>query len=300
VSAEVACEVALANGSAEVCARACSGNASCSVEPEFAVELARNLDASVPDDASASDAAAATDADADASATSPACPKRVATITCTPFCYGGRGTSGVGMRSPRGDSEGAHFAQMAELEAISVLAFARMATELEELGAPPALVASARRASSEESAHAAAMADLAATRGAAVLRPPPQSAFAPRSLFELARENAREGCVREAYGAVLAAFAAVRAEDPAVRAVMARIADEEACHAQLSWELHAWSSSLLTETERATVLAEMAQARKALRGSLCEREGWGKRVGLPSQSESLRLLDATETLLFAA
>jgi hypothetical protein len=297
VSAEIACEVATSSEGG--CEKACgSPQQGCSVEPSFVDEMKSAADASFPD-AGSSDAAS-DGAAADASTVSAACPKRAASVTCTPFCYGGRGTNGIDMRAPRGSSEGAHFAQMAELEAISVFAFRRMASELEHLGAPAVLVASARSAAGEESDHAAAMSSLALARGAGLFVPMPDGAFEPRSLFELACENAREGCVRESYGAVLAAFAAVRAEDPAVREVMTRVANEEARHAQLSWDLHAWSSSLLTEAEQATVREEIVRARESLRDSLCDHQDWGKRVGLPSLTESLRLLDATESLLFAA
>ena len=57
---------------------------------------------------------------------------------------------------------------------------------------------------------------------------------APRRPVEIARENAEEGCVRETFGALLAAHQAAYACDPEVREVMTRIAGDELRHAALA------------------------------------------------------------------
>ena len=56
-------------------------------------------------------------------------------------------------------------------------------------------------------------------------------------------ENAREGCVRETFGALIAMHQAERAGDPIIRRAMRRIAEEETRHAELAWEVASWSAS---------------------------------------------------------
>ncbi len=51
----------------------------------------------------------------------------------------------------------------------------------------------------------------------------------------------REGCIGETVAALAAAEARDVAEDPAVRAALAAIADDEAEHAAMAWRLVAWA-----------------------------------------------------------
>lgn len=97
------------------------------------------------------------------------------------------------------------------------------------------------------------------------------TAHAEHPLLRLALENAVEGCVREAYGAVVAAHQGARAADPEVRAAFARIAADEAEHAELSFDIDAWLMPLLTADERGLVDAAKAQAWIDLAAS-CEVE----------------------------
>ncbi len=71
----------------------------------------------------------------------------------------------------------------------------------------------------------------------------------PRSLAALARENAVEGCVRETWAALLAAYQAMSAEDPAFRALMAEVAVDERRHAELAWAIDAWARTRLSAAE---------------------------------------------------
>lgn len=300
VAAAQACAVAIdGRFDAAVCEKACNrdGISRCTVEDAFLQELNANGRA-LAGDASA-DGGEEAGADGGKALSAAACPNRSAKVTCTPACYGGRATNGVELLALDDGSEGAHFARMAELEAISVIAFERMARELTILGAPRALVESARSAADEERSHAVTIASLAAARGTAA-RAPELPELEARSLVALAAENAREGCVRESYGAVLAAFAKSRAEDPAVREAMDAIAVEEMRHAELSWELHEWAMSRLAEAEQRAVQREMDLARAELRDSLGEPPAWGARIGLPSLREARTLFEATEAMLFAA
>src|SRR5262249_32966265 len=66
-----------------------------------------------------------------------------------------------------------------------------------------------------------------------------------RTLVEIARENAVEGCVRETFGALVAAWQARAAGDPVVRATMERIARDERRHAALAWEVARWARGRL-------------------------------------------------------
>ena len=102
---------------------------------------------------------------------------------------------------------GGYFAQLAALEAASVPAFRRLARDLEALGAPTHLIQRAREAARDEIRHARQMRQLANRIGGAPV-PFTLAADRPRTRFELAMENAVEGCVRETLGAALAMFQA--------------------------------------------------------------------------------------------
>ncbi|HEU5059402.1 MAG TPA: hypothetical protein VFU21_22870, partial [Kofleriaceae bacterium] len=79
----------------------------------------------------------------------------------------GRRPAGWTPSAASGATPAAHLARCAELEEVSVHAFLRLARELGELGAPPALVAAARAAAADEVRHAALMGGLARALGAA-------------------------------------------------------------------------------------------------------------------------------------
>jgi hypothetical protein len=62
---------------------------------------------------------------------------------------------------------------------------------------------------------------------------------------ELALENAVEGCVHETFAAARAAWQASYASDPSVRSLSAVLAADEAAHADLAADVHAWACSVL-------------------------------------------------------
>jgi rubrerythrin len=193
------------------------------------------------------------------------------TLTCRVTHTEGTETSGcpVAGRRPEGlvkveaprapDAVAAWLAQMAHLEGAAVLAFERMADELEHHGAPPDLVARARAAAADEVRHARILGDLAARSGAAVPR-----AIAPteppRPLVAMALENVAEGVVRETFGAAVALLQARTAQREDLRAAMATIADDECAHAELSWDVHAWLLTVIGHEERAAVDAARRDA----------------------------------------
>jgi hypothetical protein len=79
------------------------------------------------------------------------------------------------------------------------------------------------------------------------------------SLASVAARAAREGCIGETLAAVQAAEQLARAEDPAVRAVLAVIAEDEARHAELAWRTVAWAVRTGGEEVRLAVAAVFAE-----------------------------------------
>jgi hypothetical protein len=153
---------------------------------------------------------------------------------------------------------------MQYLEAASVPAFRELADELAAHDAPAFPVRRAERAARDEMRHAAMAARELSTRGL----PPSRLRRSPaprRGLFELAQDNAREGCVRESFAALLARHQSRAAASAPMRKLFARVARDEADHAQLAWDVHAWASTRLDATERAHLEATMARAAEELR-----------------------------------
>lgn len=207
----------------------------------------------------------------------------------------GRRPEGARLSSAELESEAAEALRtMAELEAVSVDAFERLASELTSFGAPDALVARARDAAADEVRHARMMGALACEAGL----PPASEVTIPsgaRTLFEVALENAVEGCVYETYGAATALFQAQRAAYPHLRAVFASIAPDEMAHAALAWDLDAWFASQLSESEGAQLRAAKVRAVERL----AAREP-PSGLGLPNRAEAEALRQATFAGLVAA
>lgn len=162
---------------------------------------------------------------------------------------------------------GAYFAKASHLEAASVVAFAQLERELAALGAPPRLLRALGRARADEVRHAEVTSRLAKRFGAnapavRVKRGRNRNALA------IAIENAREGCVRETLGAVIALHRAARAEDAEVARAMRAIARDELRHARLSWQLMEWLDTKLTARGRAAVRRAFAREVAALEGEL--------------------------------
>jgi hypothetical protein len=135
----------------------------------------------------------------------------------------------------------AKWLEAARMEHASVAAFSATALRLMALGAPPALIAATHRAALEEIEHARAAFALAAAYGGEAMTPGPLAlGLQPMSLQELAIETFVDGCVGEAIAAYEAACEAEVEPDPAVAAVLEKIAEDEARHAELAWQIVAW------------------------------------------------------------
>jgi hypothetical protein len=191
---------------------------------------------------------------------------------------------------PIGETIGERLARQAYYEGVSVVAFERLAEVLRANGAPADLVARARRAAEDEARHAAIFADLAQAHGATV--PAIELAAVEPSLFDLAIENATEGCVRETLGAAITLHQSMHAESEDVRAAFAAICDDEAEHAAFSWDLWVWFDGRMTSDERALVALAHRDALEAARGAAIEApDATGLALGLPSPARTRRMLD---------
>ncbi len=185
----------------------------------------------------------------------------------------------------------AHLAAMAHLEGAAVAAFDDLAIELALQGAPASLCTRATRSAREEVSHARVAGTLARSFGAEV-PPVERREHHVRSLVEIAEDNAFEGCVREAYGAIVAAHQAAHAANPQIRAAMGAIARDEARHALLSLDLDDWSRSALLGTEARRLDERRRVGLGALASSLTEEPDPSVRraTGLPGSSVANDLL----------
>lgn len=226
------------------------------------------------------------------------------TVRCefVEYCLGGRGHEAL-RSCPDAHGEdrlGRWLAATAHSEAASVVAFLAIARELAAHGAPEALVRRAREAAADEVAHARAMARLALARGARV-EAPSFGAIEVRDLTTIALENAAEGCVRETWAALEAAHQARTAADPELRRAMARIAADEARHAELSHDLDAWLRTRLDDETVARVdAARREAARQLLEGMQGERDPeLCAQAGLPAAATARRLCEGLHAQLWA-
>lgn len=213
-----------------------------------------------------------------------------------PNCAIGRRTSGVDFVATEGDGLGDFFARMAHLEAASVPAFERLARELAAHGAPLHLVREAERSARDEVRHARAVARLARRFGG-VVPPLVVEALPIRDLATIALENAVEGCVRETFGALVATYQGRTARDREIAKVMRGIARDETRHAQLSWEIAAWSRTRVEGVDRA-IDAALVALRDDLARPSCDDAI--TLAGFPTPPAAVALLDALRPSLIAA
>lgn len=221
-------------------------------------------------------------------------------------CVDGRRPAGLEPTNvPWLSSLRACFSEIAHMEEAAVLAFDELDRQLRALRAPEALLVRVRRARADEIAHARVTTALAERFGG---RPPAprvsgaRDAHAPDALLQLALENAAEGCVREAYGALVAAYQASHATDAGVREAFARIAVDEAAHAELSFALDEWLSTRLSGSDRRLVAHAKANAWADL-AVACAVEPAPEVVGvagMPTAAAARALLDQLRWASIAA
>lgn len=177
----------------------------------------------------------------------------VGRVTCegtdTMYCTGRRPLGHI--EGPVGEGLAGWLAHSAQLEAASVQAFEELATWLEFRGAPFDLIRRCRRAADDERVHARLAREAAIRRGA--VPHAPRAGPAPDDVLDVALQNAVEGCVKEAWGALLARWSARNACTAELRDLHSRIADDEARHAELAWDLYDWLAARLHPRDRAKV-----------------------------------------------
>jgi hypothetical protein len=221
--------------------------------------------------------------------------------TYTP-CGIGRRPEGLSACEERSDGAVEQYlAAMAWLEAASVPAFERLARELEVHGAPRRLRDASRRAARDEVRHARQVRALAARAGVPATAAPRIEARQVRSLEDVAIENAVEGCVRETFGAAVAAVQARRANDVRFRATMASIARDEARHARLSWRVADWLESRLDEGARARVKAARDRAAEDLLREVCAEPdlALANELGVPTSREARAMVRSLRASLWS-
>jgi rubrerythrin len=201
------------------------------------------------------------------------------------------------MKSP---PMGDHFAKIARLEAGAVDAFSVLAQELELLGAPRDIVELARNAATDEVRHAERMGALAQRFGAEPLEARVEQ-HGPRSLFEIALDNAVEGCVRETFGALVGLHQASAATDPEIAAAMREIAQDETQHAELSWKIAAWAEPMLTGGQRERIAHAREQAVLELRAEMSAEpdRDIATEIGLPPAELAVALVDEMARTIWA-
>lgn len=130
-------------------------------------------------------------------------------------------------------------------EHASIAAFARFVLQLLGLGAPPDLVRDAIKAMADEVAHASDSFMIAGHVAGAPVGPGnldvsdilADGGDKRRILLEAIHE----GCIGESISAEEAMIACEHAEDPIVKRVLTRIANEEASHGDLAWRFVEWT-----------------------------------------------------------
>ncbi len=204
-------------------------------------------------------------------------------------------------RRPDRDEVGGFFAECAEMEAASVGAFLQLEAELRALAAPRALRRRALRSARDEASHARWMRALAGRFGKTPRRP----RRGPERTIDVAAvaiENVVEGCVFEAWAALVATWQATHARDENVRKTLTRVAEDETRHAALSFDIARWLAMRCDDQTAVLVRAARANALGRLRAHLDEEPPSELQsvAGLPSAAIAKKLyvawLEATERM----
>ena len=201
-----------------------------------------------------------------------------------PQCSGGRRPSRLRFAKDNARTPVTRWlARMSQLEAASVPAFRRLASQLRHHDAPAGLVHAARAAARDEIRHARVLRAIASAHGAQAGSPRCPAPPKVPSLAELARANEVEGCVRESYGALVAAHQGAVASDVNVRTAMAAIAPDELRHADLARAIRAWALPQLTPAQRGRVRSAGLRELQRLAHAPPAPESVRERLGFPSE-----------------
>lgn len=169
-----------------------------------------------------------------------------------------------------------YFRRVARLEHGSVAAFASVSLDLLSLGAPADLIEAAHVAALDEIRHARACWSLIAALTGESVGPSPMAipARASATVEKMLIETVIDGCVGETLGSLLFAEMARRAP-PALAAIFATIADEEARHAELAFRIARFliaDDARLAELARDTALRAAREPSEGLLAEDAQRE----------------------------
>jgi hypothetical protein len=163
------------------------------------------------------------------------------------------------------------WARMAAMEHASIAAFARFALQLLSVGAPASLLEQTQDAMRDETWHARMCFAMASRYAGFPVGPSALSvrgALADSDPESILTTTILEGCIGETVAAIEAAEALEHARDPAVRAVLAKIAEDETRHAELAWRFVRWATAqdeALRALASRTFAAEVEGARPSPR-----------------------------------
>jgi len=167
-----------------------------------------------------------------------------------------------GMPAAARDALAAAWRQAALEEHAAVAAFSRLVLELMAFGAPSNLVGWTSTAATEEVRHAERGFQLATAYAGAPVGPEgfPLGASLPltRDLAAFAAATVREGCIGETLTTLVALSCLARCSDPAVRATLERITEDEQGHARLAWATVRWAVDVGGPEVRAAVAGAFA------------------------------------------
>jgi len=190
-------------------------------------------------------------------------------------------------------------AAMTRIEAASVHAFRKLERTLRGLGAPASLVARARSAARDEARHARLVGGLAKARGAR-RRPVRVAKDHVPTVFELALENAVEGCVHETVGVAYLEHQRAHAATPELRAMAEQLYDDELAHAELSWDLVSFFDQHLDADQRRALREARDHALSALPREMASLDDRVRvALGLPDAARVGRLVESLRTSLYA-
>jgi hypothetical protein len=144
------------------------------------------------------------------------------------------------------------FLQATQAEIGSVGAFLLLREELQRLDAPQHFIQQCLEAARDEVQHARLMNNVCRSVG---IQPSiPQISDIPnRSIFDIALENALEGCIHESYAAMQALHQSQHASTPEFRRLFFIIAQDELRHADLSLRIHQWLMTQLSQSQQQTI-----------------------------------------------
>lgn len=183
----------------------------------------------------------------------------VGTVQCNAdvsYIRKGRAALSTTKGSETADDLGGYFARAAQEEMTAIFAFQEMFQNLQAFGAPKRLLDDCEKAISDEKRHLIMMSNMAKRHGctSATIKLPKQN---KASLFELAKHNAIAGCIEETWSALVAEYQSKHTKH--YSKLFAILAEDEIFHAQLSWDIHSWLMSKLSNNERDEITALMKE-----------------------------------------